>query len=239
MTGITGSNLSTRCVFWFKRVIDVCLFRTRLLWTPTLWAALKTRPAETHWNQNTSPRSWRPNKFLPLWSEPHPPFFSSTGNQTQLVRKSSCFSFEWTLNEFNHLKSWTNPVCSFGNQISFIFWKPNESTTIESSIRPHFTTWKPNDFSQTWTRKQGVLSSGNQTSSLITVFWTFTSSETQTELITYSFPASGPEHLPFFCHGNKTSSLPISIHLLKNWASSLKSGPEYILLNVRVSSTRV
>lgn len=110
----------------------------------------------------------------------HIPLFSSTGNQTQLVRKSSCFSFEWRLNEFNHLQCWTHPVCSFGNQISFIFWKPNESTTIESRIGPHYTTWKPNDFSQTWTRKH------HQTSSLITVFWTFTSSGNPTELITYS-----------------------------------------------------
>lgn len=110
----------------------------------------------------------------------HIPLFSSTGNQTQLVRKSSCFSFEWRLNEFNHLQCWTHPVCSFGNQISFIFWKPNESTTIESRTGPHYTTWKPNDFSQTWTRKH------HQTSSLITVFWTFTSSGNPTELITYS-----------------------------------------------------
>lgn len=173
----------------------------------------------------------------------HIPLFSSTGNQTQLVRKSSCFSFEWRLNEFNHLQCWTHPVCSFGNQISFIFWKPNESTTIESRIGPHYTTWKPNDFSQTWTRKH------HQTSSLITVFWTFTSSGNPTELITYSSalltvsPTSGPEQLPLSSNGNKTSSLPISIHLMKNWASSLKSGPEYILLNVRetksVSSPRV
>lgn len=173
----------------------------------------------------------------------HIPLFSSTGNQTQLVRKSSCFSFEWRLNEFNHLQCWTHPVCSFGNQISFIFWKPNESTTIESRIGPHYTTWKPNDFSQTWTRKH------HQTSSLITVFCTFTSSGNPTELITYSpalltvSPTSGPEQLPLSSNGNKTSSLPISIHLMKNWASSLKSGPEYIVLNVRetksVSSPRV
>lgn len=45
-----------------------------------------------------------------------------------------------------------------------------------------------------------------------------------------NWSTSGPEHLPLSSHGNKTSSLPISIYLLKNWASSLKSGPVYILL---------
>lgn len=152
------------------------------------WGCCGLQHCEQHWRpdqrRHTGTRTRVPDTGDQTSSFPsglnHIPLFSSTGNQTQLVRKSSCFSFEWRLNEFNHLQCWTHPVCSFGNQISFIFWKPNESTTIESRTGPHYTTWKPNDFSQTWTRKH------HQTSSLITVFWTFTSSGNPTELITYS-----------------------------------------------------